>query len=79
MSLADDDEPDWSSALDHEAGNSDLKEPKKNEPSERVIIHLDLDCFYAQVEMIRNKDLRDKPMGTLCLLSYISSLKMTLF
>ncbi|NXX73552.1 POLI polymerase, partial [Urocolius indicus] len=29
----------------------------------RVIVHLDLDCFYAQVEMIRNPELRDKPLG----------------
>lgn len=29
----------------------------------RVIVHLDMDCFYAQVEMIRNPELRDKPLG----------------
>ncbi|XP_045114553.1 LOW QUALITY PROTEIN: DNA polymerase iota-like [Portunus trituberculatus] len=29
----------------------------------RVIIHLDADCFYAQVEMVRNPTLRDKPLG----------------
>ncbi|XP_061874719.1 DNA polymerase iota isoform X2 [Colius striatus] len=29
----------------------------------RVIVHLDLDCFYAQVEMVRNPELRDKPLG----------------
>ncbi|XP_049650214.1 DNA polymerase iota isoform X1 [Accipiter gentilis] len=29
----------------------------------RVIVHVDLDCFYAQVEMIRNPELRDKPLG----------------
>ncbi|NXQ81290.1 POLI polymerase, partial [Nyctibius grandis] len=29
----------------------------------RVIVHVDLDCFYAQVEMIRNPALRDKPLG----------------
>lgn len=27
-------------------------------------MHVDLDCFYAQVEMIRNPELRDKPLGT---------------
>ncbi|XP_077319121.1 DNA polymerase iota isoform X2 [Lithobates pipiens] len=31
--------------------------------SKRVIVHLDMDCFYAQVEMIRNPELRDKPLG----------------
>ncbi|NXJ97197.1 POLI polymerase, partial [Corythaixoides concolor] len=29
----------------------------------RVIVHVDLDCFYAQVEMIRNPELRDEPLG----------------
>lgn len=29
----------------------------------RTIIHLDVDCFYAQVEMVRNPSLRDKPLG----------------
>ncbi|KAJ7428321.1 DNA polymerase iota [Pitangus sulphuratus] len=29
----------------------------------RVIVHLDLDCFYAQVEMLRNPDLKNKPLG----------------
>ncbi|XP_058493069.1 DNA polymerase iota [Solea solea] len=29
----------------------------------RVILHFDLDCFYAQVEMIRNPALREVPLG----------------
>ncbi|NXK48620.1 POLI polymerase, partial [Chauna torquata] len=29
----------------------------------RVIVHIDLDCFYAQVEMVRNPELRGKPLG----------------
>nr|XP_020667813.1 DNA polymerase iota isoform X2 [Pogona vitticeps] len=29
----------------------------------RVIVHLDLDCFYAQVEMVCNPELRGKPLG----------------
>ncbi|KAF2905505.1 hypothetical protein ILUMI_00671 [Ignelater luminosus] len=28
-----------------------------------TIIHIDLDCFYAQVEMIRNPSLRNVPLG----------------
>ncbi|KFP87916.1 DNA polymerase iota, partial [Apaloderma vittatum] len=28
-----------------------------------VIVHVDLDCFYAQVEMLRHPELRDKPLG----------------
>ncbi|XP_056119875.1 DNA polymerase iota [Rhinichthys klamathensis goyatoka] len=31
--------------------------------SHKVILHFDLDCFYAQVEMIRNPALRTKPLG----------------
>ncbi|XP_068217173.1 DNA polymerase iota-like isoform X2 [Palaemon carinicauda] len=34
--------------------------PKQHQ---RVIIHIDIDCFYAQVEMVRNPELRNKPMG----------------
>jgi len=30
---------------------------------DRVIIHIDIDCFYAQVEMNKRPELRDKPMG----------------
>ena len=29
----------------------------------RCIIHLDVDCFYAQVEMISEPSLTDKPLG----------------
>nr|XP_051707160.1 DNA polymerase iota isoform X6 [Oryctolagus cuniculus] len=29
----------------------------------RIIVHVDLDCFYAQVEMISNPELKDKPLG----------------
>lgn len=29
----------------------------------KTIIHLDVDCFYAQVEMVRNSELRDVPLG----------------
>eukprot|EP00741_Cyanophora_paradoxa_P008693 tig00001368_g8415.t1 len=32
-------------------------------PRPRVIIHIDLDCFYAQVEIARRPELRDKPVG----------------
>ncbi|XP_075388796.1 DNA polymerase iota isoform X5 [Tenrec ecaudatus] len=32
-------------------------------PSSRVIVHVDLDCFYAQVEMILNPELKGKPLG----------------
>ncbi|XP_070543348.1 DNA polymerase iota-like isoform X2 [Ptychodera flava] len=29
----------------------------------RTIVHIDVDCFYAQVEMLRNPSLKDKPLG----------------
>ncbi|KAM3938245.1 DNA polymerase iota [Leptodactylus fuscus] len=32
-------------------------------PPQRVVVHLDMDCFYAQVEMIRNPALKEKPLG----------------
>ncbi|KAL1776167.1 DNA polymerase iota [Sigmodon hispidus] len=31
--------------------------------SSRVIVHVDLDCFYDQVEMISNPELKDKSLG----------------
>ncbi|XP_004683969.2 PREDICTED: DNA polymerase iota [Condylura cristata] len=31
--------------------------------SSRIIVHVDLDCFYAQVEMITNPELKGKPLG----------------
>ena len=34
-----------------------------NADHSRVIIHIDIDCFYAQVEMIRDPSLKDKPLG----------------
>ncbi|GAB5363581.1 hypothetical protein AAMO2058_000895900 [Amorphochlora amoebiformis] len=29
----------------------------------RTIVHIDLDCFYAQVEMVADPKLKDKPLG----------------
>lgn len=37
---------------------------KTSPPADRVILHFDLDCFYAQVEMIRNPALREVPLGS---------------
>ena len=36
---------------------------QSSEKHDRVIIHIDIDCFYAQVEMILNPSLRGKPLG----------------
>uniref|UniRef100_A0A8C4L5K8 DNA polymerase iota n=1 Tax=Equus asinus asinus TaxID=83772 RepID=A0A8C4L5K8_EQUAS len=37
--------------------------PGTPDSSFRVIVHVDLDCFYAQVEMISNPELKGKPLG----------------
>ena len=37
--------------------------PEVESDHSRTIVHIDLDCFYAQVEMIRNPQLRTKPLG----------------
>ena len=29
----------------------------------RVILHFDIDCFYAQVEMFKDPTLKTKPLG----------------
>lgn len=43
---------------DHETSFGLSEEQHNN-----VIIHIDIDCFYAQVEEIRDPTLRDKPVG----------------
>ncbi|XP_076350165.1 DNA polymerase iota-like isoform X2 [Tachypleus tridentatus] len=32
-------------------------------PHERAIVHIDIDCFHAQVEMIKDPELKTKPLG----------------
>ncbi|CAG5925139.1 unnamed protein product [Menidia menidia] len=63
------DDTEWSkSFVDSEAfapsaplsGSSMNMTPR---PTRKVILHFDLDCFYAQVEMIRNPALRLVPLG----------------
>ncbi|KAK9877525.1 hypothetical protein WA026_018632 [Henosepilachna vigintioctopunctata] len=34
-----------------------------NDEHQRIIIHIDLDCFYAQVEILKNPELKNIPMG----------------
>lgn len=48
-------------------------------PAYRVILHFDLDCFYAQVEMIRNPALREVPLGNLIILIDKNILMFTYF
>ena len=37
--------------------------PQSSFRHSRTIIHIDIDCFYAQVEMVRNPQLREVPLG----------------
>ncbi|XP_045890881.1 DNA polymerase iota [Micropterus dolomieu] len=45
------------------ASGSSLNKTSAQAPAHRVILHFDLDCFYAQVEMVRNPALREVPIG----------------
>lgn len=55
ISDGDEDDAEWRSSILMSSVSSSV--PKK------VIVHFDLDCFYAQVEMIRNPALRKVPLG----------------
>ncbi|XP_053557094.1 DNA polymerase iota isoform X2 [Bombina bombina] len=71
----DEDETDWLAGVgepDHDrvkvthgqpAARSSRNLERPGTTLNRIIMHLDMDCFYAQVEMIRNPDLRNKPLG----------------
>ncbi|CAH1253906.1 POLI [Branchiostoma lanceolatum] len=69
-------EEDWGASMDDNTQGQHLHVPDKKqrrlsqsqhslgeEDTSRVIVHIDVDCFYAQVEMIRDPSLRDKPLG----------------
>lgn len=53
--------------MDQSEGEEDDAEWKSpatfSSAPQKVILHFDLDCFYAQVEMIRNPALRNVPLG----------------
>ncbi|XP_068849825.1 DNA polymerase iota isoform X2 [Capricornis sumatraensis] len=62
----DDEEADSTRAMERaEAGAPGVHDELEPAGSSscRVIVHVDLDCFYAQVEMISNPELKDKPLG----------------
>ncbi|XP_018426472.1 PREDICTED: DNA polymerase iota [Nanorana parkeri] len=68
----DEDDTDWMSREEqeertgipvHQKGASFCRPVTRSDASRRVTVHLDMDCFYAQVEMIRNPELKDKPLG----------------
>ena len=48
-----------------EEGEDDVEEDDLGGPPDcsRVIMHFDADCFYAQIEELRDPSLRDKPLG----------------
>ncbi|KAL5005152.1 hypothetical protein ScPMuIL_018608 [Solemya velum] len=69
--LAGEEDTDWSCEQSTSAdiqvqpqfSHQSLKEVSPNRTvQKRTIVHIDIDCFYAQVEMIRNPELRDKPL-----------------
>ncbi|XP_030593380.1 DNA polymerase iota isoform X2 [Archocentrus centrarchus] len=55
------DETEWRNSFVDSAAHS--PPAAASGPAHRVILHFDLDCFYAQVEMIRNPALREVPLG----------------
>ncbi|XP_060136343.1 DNA polymerase iota isoform X2 [Zootoca vivipara] len=71
----DDEEPDWllpepggspgrgSLAAGRRVPSCHGKVVSAGSSRHRIIVHLDLDCFYAQVEMICNPELRSRPLG----------------
>ena len=64
----DEDDVDWGAPHSDPDPMDDGKEAKSTSNSTslslgRVILHLDLDCFYAQVETLRNPKLQGKPLG----------------
>lgn len=62
MDTDEENENDWDRSLESDMLETGLPD-KATATSQRIILHFDLDCFYAQVEMIRNPALRNKPLG----------------
>ncbi|GFR70972.1 DNA polymerase iota-like [Elysia marginata] len=72
-----DEEEDWNNLLEYECnGHSPTKNDSKisaisitrsteikSYGHDRTIVHFDLDCFYAQVEMLKDPSLKTKPLG----------------
>ncbi|XP_054867115.1 DNA polymerase iota isoform X1 [Amphiprion ocellaris] len=61
------DETEWQNSFVDPAAPTPAAAAAASGPSvtktHKIILHFDLDCFYAQVEMIRNPALREVPLG----------------
>ncbi|XP_022047199.2 DNA polymerase iota isoform X1 [Acanthochromis polyacanthus] len=61
------DETEWQNSFVDPAAPTPAAAATASGPSitktHKIILHFDLDCFYAQVEMIRNPALREVPLG----------------
>ncbi|GFO36539.1 DNA polymerase iota [Plakobranchus ocellatus] len=64
-----DDDEEWSRPFEQESNKKNDQVQRnhvknaKVSAHDRTVIHFDVDCFYAQVEMLRNPELRLKPLG----------------
>lgn len=63
ISEGEEDDAEWKNSSWSSVVSPELSDTMPPSPPHRVILHFDLDCFYAQVEMIRNPALRDVPLG----------------
>uniref|UniRef100_A0A8C6WWA8 Polymerase (DNA directed) iota n=1 Tax=Neogobius melanostomus TaxID=47308 RepID=A0A8C6WWA8_9GOBI len=64
ISEGEEDDTEWKSLVSRSpVASSDTSNNTSLAAPQKVILHFDLDCFYAQVEMIRNPALRNVPLG----------------
>lgn len=63
ISEGEQDDAEWKTTTVDSPAFSETTNKTPSSPPPKVILHFDLDCFYAQVEMIRNPALRDVPLG----------------
>lgn len=63
ISEGEEDDAEWKSSISRNPVSSSGISNNASFAAQKVIVHFDLDCFYAQVEMIRNPALRNVPLG----------------